>query len=340
MRVTRESLIRIARETAQQRAYDNRDLIAAYLTGSLLTQEPMLGGATDIDLVFVHTEQPALQREIVKLTPDFHIDITHRTKDEFKSPRELRGDPWLGYELYDPMLLYEREKFFEFVQASLRAGFEFEQAPLVLQRSRSLYTRARKGWADLSDLGEKAAPKEVKGYLEAVYWAANGIAELSGPPIPERRLLLEFPARAEAVQRPGLSTGLLGLLGALQLQPEKIDRWLSDWKNAFTSACQDADVDARIHPARLNYYEKAIQSMLGGEIPIAALWPLIHTWTLAASALEGEQLKLWRAAFGDLELVGAPLAERVQGLDHYLDELDLLLDEFAVANGLETSTSL
>ena len=43
MRVTRESLIRIARETAQQRAYDNRDLIAAYLTGSLLTQEPMLG---------------------------------------------------------------------------------------------------------------------------------------------------------------------------------------------------------------------------------------------------------------------------------------------------------
>src|SRR5260370_162632 len=98
----------------------------------------MLGGTADIDLVFVHAGRPGLSREVVKLTPDFHLDIAHRSRDDFKSPRELRVDPYLGYEMYDPTLLYQREKFFEFVQAGLRAGFEFHSPTLVLQRCRRL----------------------------------------------------------------------------------------------------------------------------------------------------------------------------------------------------------
>jgi len=340
MRVSRESLIRIAKETAQERAYNDRGVVAAYLTGSLLTEEPMLGGTTDIDLVFVHFKEPARRREFVKLTPDFHIDITRRARDEYKAMRELRADPWFGYELYDPMLLYEREKFFEFVQASLRGGYEFEQAPVMLQRCRALYAQARKAWHDLSDIGARGAPKEMGRYLDSIYNAVNAVAELNGPPLAERRLLLTFPARAQALAREGMYSGLLGLLGANHLEPGRIDRWLSDWKNAFTAASAHPDVDIRIHPARLNYYEKAIKAMLGGEASVAALWPLLNTWTLAAAVLEGEQLKFWQGAFGDLELVGAAFAERVQGLDHYLDEIDILLDEFAVANGLETSTSI
>jgi hypothetical protein len=62
----------------------------------------MLGGTADIDLVFVHKTCRKKTREFVKLTPDFHLDISRRAKDEFKSPRDLRGDPWLGYEMYDP----------------------------------------------------------------------------------------------------------------------------------------------------------------------------------------------------------------------------------------------
>src|SRR5512140_1156362 len=153
MRVTRESLIRIARETAQERSYNDTSVIAAYLTGSLVGDEdPMLGGTTDIDLVLVHSGAPAQAREIVKLTPDFHVDIHHRNRSLFKSPRELRTDPALGYEMYDPMLLSQREKFFEFVQAGLRAGFEFHAPALVLARCRKLLAEARKGWLDLSDI--------------------------------------------------------------------------------------------------------------------------------------------------------------------------------------------
>ena len=58
MRVTRESLIRIAKETAQERAFNDRDIIAAYLTGSLVSSEtdPMLGGTADIDIIFVASD--------------------------------------------------------------------------------------------------------------------------------------------------------------------------------------------------------------------------------------------------------------------------------------------
>ena len=58
----------------------------------------------------------------------------------------------LGWELYDPMLLYEREKFFQFLQAGLRAGSEFHAPESMLARCRSLEADARRGWIDLTDL--------------------------------------------------------------------------------------------------------------------------------------------------------------------------------------------
>ncbi len=341
MRVTRETLIRIAKETVQERAFNDRDIVAAYLTGSLVGEtDPMLGGTADIDLILVHASTPMLKRELVKLTPDFHLDIGHRAKAEFKSPREMRGDPWLGYEMFAPMLLFEREKFFDFVQAALRAGNEFESPEMTLQRCRRLYNHGRQIWIDLSDVDEKSGPTEVAQYFKSLYQAANVVAELNGPPIHERRLLLDFPARAEAAERPNLTAGLFGLIGAGGLDAEIVSAWLPAWKEAFTAASGNAKVDGRIHTARTNYYEKAIRAMLESDHPSAALWPLMQTWSLAAKALPEEQIGPWREACSTLGLAGAGFVERVEGLDHYLDELDILLDELAAANGLETSTSI
>ncbi len=342
MRVTRESLIRIAKETAQERAFNNREIVAAYLTGSLASgADPMLGGTTDIDLIFVHAGKPGATREIVKLTPDFHLDIGHRAKSDFKSPRELRTDPLLGYEMYDPTLLFEREKFFEFVQAGLRAGFEFHSPALVLARCRKLLSEARKGWIDLSDVTPgQAGPLQVKQFLRAASQAANAIAELNGGPLPERRFLLEFPARAQASDHPDFTAGLFNLVGAGNLQSVALSDWLSDWEKAFLAASENARVDQRIHAARLNYYGKGIQALLGGETPATALWPLIHTWTLAANVLEEPHLQPWRSACENLGLLGHDLVDRVAQLDHYLDEVEACFDEIAVANGLETSTGL
>jgi predicted nucleotidyltransferase len=341
MRVTRESLIRIAKETAQERAFNDRGIIAAYLTGSLVASEtdPLLGGTTDIDIIFVHAEEPKHRREFVKLTPDFHLDISHRAKAEFKRPRELRLDPWLGWEMYDPLLLYEREKFFEFVQAGLRAGFEFNAPAPALQRSRLLLSHARGSWRDLLGVSDTVTPQDVSQYMKSLYHAVNAVAELSGPPLQERRLLLEFPPRAETAQRPGMSDGLLDLLGALNLDPAVINGWLPDWKLAFETAAENSRVDLRIHPARLNYYEKAIQAMLAGETPHAALWPLLQIWTLALDVLP-EQSSAWSSACETLGFTSARFEEHVNGLDQYLDEVEILLDELAAQHGLETSTSI
>lgn len=337
MRVTRDSLLRIAKETVQERAYNDVDIVAAYLTGSL-RGEPMLGGAADIDLVFVHKTTPMKPREFVKLTPDFHIDISHRARDEFKSPRELRADPWLGFEMYDPVLLYEREKFFDFVQASLRAGFEFEQPPLTLQRCRTLLSHGRGNWMDLTEFDGTAGPKEIRKFMKSLFHAVNAVAELTGPPLWERRLLLEFPARAEAAQKPQMITTVFGLLGAPNVDADKIQGWLGDWKPAFKLAADTPGVETRIHPARLNYYEKAIKALLDSETPLSALWPVLHTWTLSTEVLSGDHLKFWQSACHELGLIEG-FAERLEGLDHFLDEIEITFEDIARANGLDTEPS-
>ena len=334
MRITRETLIRIARETAQARMFNDPDLIAAYLIGSLLTDEPFLGGTTDIDLVLVHAHTTPLRREIVKLPNDFHLDITYRARQEYDPPRELRINPWLGYEIYDPMLLYEKEHFFEFVQAGVRAGFSFHQPALVIQRSLRLHKHGRKIWTDLQDSGTKPKPNQVGKYLKSIYHAANAIAELNGPPLPERRLLLVFPKRAEAIDHPSLTAGLLGLLGAPALDTESLASWLPEWEISYLAAAENPQRDPRIHPARMPYYYKAFEAMLGSEYPIAMLWPLMHTWTLAATVLPDDKNTAWEKACTKLGLGTVDFSTRIQGLDHYFDEIEELLEKMAAAHGI------
>jgi len=290
----------------------------------------------------VHVKPPSLAREIVKLTPDFHLDIRHRDRSEFAAPRELRAVPIMGWEVYDPMLLYQREKFFEFVQAGLRAGFEFGAPQLVLTRCRALYDAARRSWFELSDVaGDRAGHPEVDLYLSAVNAAANALAELSGGPLAERRLLYDFPTRAQAAERPNLAGALFNLVGAARIDAEILESWIEPWKVEFLSAAERGGrVDARIHVARLNYYENAIRHMLQGETPLAGLWPLIQTWTLAAGVLFEPHGGGWIEACTRLGLLGQPLEDKVAALDAFLDETEARLDEVAQANGLETSTSI
>jgi hypothetical protein len=341
MRVTRESLIRIAKDTAQERFFNDRGLIAAYLTGSLVGgADPMLGGTTDIDLVLVHSMPPSVEHEIQKLTPDFHLDIHHRSRAEFRSPRDLRADPELGYEMYDPMLLSEKEKFFEFVQAGLRAGFEFHAPSMVLSRCRKLLAAARRSWLTLSGAREGIGPAQALEFLRAVAAAANAVAELNGGPLPERRFLLQFPARAEAAGRPEFTETVFNLLGASRVDATTLSSWLPAWGADFLAAAQDPRVYHRIHATRLNYYSKGIETLLAGERPLTALWPLIHTWTLSAQVLDQSTATPWQAASRRLGLLSPEFDQRASELDTFLDQVEVRLDEIALASGVETSSRL
>ena len=151
--------------------------------------------------------------------------------------------------------------------------------------------------------------------------------------------MMDFAARAETAQRPEMNAALSSLLGASELDASILSAWMPDWRQAFESAMESNRVDPRIHPARLNYYEKAIHAILASDNPRAALWPLLQTWSLAVDALPEHSLEPWRSACNQLGLTVPGFEQRVEGLDRFLDEVEVLLDELATQYGLETSTS-
>ena len=200
--------------------------MAAYLTGSLRSENPFLGNATDIDIVFVHAGEPKVRREIIALTPEIHLDIVHNPRSEYEKPKELRVHPWLGPELYDPLPLYGTQHFFEFVQAGVRAGYD--EPVNVLARARRNADHARQIWSGLQ-FSQETGPALLLSYLKSINHAANAIALLTGVPLAERRFLLQFQERAAAAGAPGLAAGLTDLLGGDQVDGDALKTFLPDW---------------------------------------------------------------------------------------------------------------
>jgi hypothetical protein len=340
MRATRESLLKIAQETIDTRARNDRHLVAAYLSGSLLEDNHLLGGTADVDLFIVHTETPPAAREIVRLSDEVHLDIAHLDQKEFRQARMLRVDPWLGPTLNDCRVLYDPQHFMDFTVASVRG--QFNRADYVYERASQPAAKARRIWLGLQgsapQAGPRADPEVLLEYLRAVGHAANAITELSGPPLTERRMLVHFADRAGEVGKPGLYPGLLGLLGAPRLSPGSLAAWMDAWGTAM-QALPPERTPARLHPDRRPYYIGGIETLLASPNPENALWPLLRTWTLAIACLpEGPAsttvFESWQTALTQLELAGAGFSERLSALDAYLDLVDEVLDEWARQNGV------
>ena len=334
MRINRQSLLTLASDTVTQRLRKERNILAAYLTGSLLGEDYLLGGTTDVDLVFIHLDENPVEREIVHLTDEVHLDIAHYSQKVFANPRRLRLDPWLGHAIFSARLLHDSQHFMDFTQASVRG--QFDRPEIVLARARPMLEHARQLWAALAaSPSAPPRPAVLTEYLYAVGHAANTIAVLSGPPLTERRFLLSFPGRATAAGQPGLSPGLLGMLGASHVSANDMLAWLTAWEAAF-DAIPDAQRPPRLDVSRRKYYRQACQALLMGEHPHAALWPLLRTWTLAVSILPDDHLAYtaWREACLQLGLADQGLIERIAALDVYLDTVDETLDTWAQENGV------
>jgi hypothetical protein len=331
MRVTRENLIRIAKETTQKQALEDHGLVAAYLIGSLRSENPFLGNSTDIDIVFVHEGQPRVRREIIALTPEISLDISHNPRSEYEKPKELRIHPWLGPELYDPLPLYGTQLFFEFIQAGVRAGYD--EPANVLARARQNADHARQIWSSLQ-LSQETGPALLLSYLKAVEHAANAIALLSGVPLAERRFVLQFQGRAAEAGAPGLTAGLLGLLGGAQVDAAALREFLAGWETTFVDAAGRNHVHATIKVPRLAYYKQAFEAMLEGDSPQSVLWPLMNTWSRAAAVVPPTHQLKWQAACETLGLTGAGFNERLEGLDLFLDRVEEILENMAARNGV------
>jgi hypothetical protein len=331
MRITKESLLRVARENVSQRIHSRPDLVAAYLTGSLLKDEPLLGNTTDIDLVFVHPFQPSVRREVVALTPEIHLDIKFNPRSEYEPPRELRLNPWLGPEMYNPIRLYDGQHFFDFIQAGVREKYD---DPINAHGRANLNAKhARQMWGDLQ-AKQDDSPKTMLFYLKSVNHAANAIAVIKDSPLSERRFLLEFSGCASSAGNADMTEYLYVLLGADQADKNSLEAYLPAWEKDFLEAGKSPSANVSLHPARLSYYRQGFESLLAGEKPLSVLWPLIHTWSQAAESLPENERTAWASCCQELGLLQDGLESRLQKLDRFLDEVEKILDNMAVSNGL------
>jgi hypothetical protein len=331
MRITRETLVRIAKETAQKRALADPGLVAAYLTGSVRGENPFLGNSTDIDIVLVHSGQPKVRREVVPVTAEIHLDIVHNPRREYDKPKELRIHPWLGPELYDPLPLYVSGHFFEFIQAGVRA--EYSEPGNVLSRARKNADHARQIWSGLQE-GPDAGPPRLLSYLKSINHASNAIALLTGNPLAERRFMLQFQERAEAAGAPALAADMANLLGGDRAEGSDLGGFLTAWEGDFVRAAGRNKVHPSIASPRLTYYKASFHAMLASESPLSMLWPLVHTWTLCAAVLPASQQKKWQAACETLGLFGQAFDARPEELDRFLDAVDEILEKMAASHGI------
>ncbi len=305
MRVTREALLKIAQDTVKRYVRKSRSIEAAYLCGSLLGENFQLGGAADIDLVFLHREKPAMEREVLPLNDEIHLDIAHHLQSDYRYGKQVRVHPWLGPTLNSCQILHDPRHFLDFIQASVRG--QFDQADYVLERTRRQLEQARNIWNNYQPYGANPVIEDplefVCSYVRALGHTANAIASLSGPPLPERRLLLGFKERCEVIGKPGLYFGLLGLLG-WSLKPTLDFTELLHWR--LTSPAGLRCVSPFPQACRPTTIAQLSRKMIAQQIPEATLCLLGTANAGKTNSSTGEYRKKAKACLKNLVLTAVP----------------------------------
>jgi hypothetical protein len=326
MQNTPEILRQFAETFVEDRTKDDFSILAVYLTGSILSKrDPFIGGTTDIDLVFIHIGDPETDGEIVALNENIHYDILHHPQRRYLDRISLRIDPEMGPMLSEALVLYDPQHFMDLTQASVRGLFHRPEN--ILQRAEAQSKSARKKWLDIQPPPDSPGPSEFLAYFSILEAAANSISLLSGETLSERRFLTDFQEYAHRIDKPGLYPGLLGMLGAPEIKPDILQTWVTKWESTYLSLREDY-ASQRLHPNRLNYYLKAFSSILESNQPKDILWPLIKTWTLAASELTPTEpgYRSWEEILTTLRLGGDGFAERIQALDALLDQVEDIIN--------------
>ncbi len=334
MRITKDSMLRLARDTAAIHANQDRSIVCAYLTGSLLTDDPFIGGTTDIDLFYIHSDRPQKTREIRYLSDDVTLDIAHIEQERFQQPRHLRADAWLGpFLCAKPRVLHDSNHWFEFTEASVAA--QFYRPEYMLERARPLAAAARQTWMDFHLAQPEPSPINVMRYLDCLQNAGNAIALLGGPPLTERRFLLAFPDRAEKVNRSDLTTALNGTVLPSKISDLEWTQWITSWEQAMVKAAELPDCPSSMAAPRIRYYTRAV-SELSDEKAEAAAWLMIRKWTRAVSLMPADPFiaKSWQQACQVFLQINESFEPVWSRLDSFLDTIEEALDNFASENGL------
>ena len=332
MRFTPEILRKHAQVLVDKETKSNRSILAAYLRGSLLYGSPLIGGAGDIDLVFIHNAPPLNEHQIIRITPEIHFDIEHHDELIYRTPRELRLDPWLGPTLRDAVPLYDPRHLLDYTQAGVRSNFDFQENTQA--RSKPLLEIARQFWMDRQISPPLELTAEIPAFLNALGAAINAVAIMTGPPLATRRLGLSFADRAASVDAPGLNIAFQHLLGGINLPEDKLIEWINAWEKSI-AILQAESSSPPLLVKREIYYKNALLDITKNSKPADALWPLLVTWTKIISTLPGRtDLQLpWIKALTALGFAGKDYLIRLAAFDSFLELCESLVIGNSASSG-------
>lgn len=335
MRITRNLLHKLARDTVKQRKRSEPDLHAAYLIGSLLTEDPLLGGTTDIDLMLVHRYLAPAERETVALTPEISLDILHKTQDDYNQLRQLRQDPWMGYPLtYNHIVLFDTDHWLEFAQSSVTA--EFHRSDNVLARVNALLSSARDRWRTMVFTPPPTHLEWLDQFFDALRLGANAISGLIGPPLTTRRFMLTYNQRLETLGIPEVWAGFCGLLGCSGVEDGSNKDWLEAFEQDLIHVSESTTPPIHLSSCRQAYYVQGIRALAHNENPAFLIWPLLRIWLDIHLALPQSSpgSEAWQGLLETLKLTDEVSEEKTEALDAYLDNLEVLIEAWSNTYGI------
>jgi hypothetical protein len=331
--IERATLVKIARDTAARRMAARPSLLSAYLIGSVAAGEPLLGEATDIDLVLIDSNPPPVAREVMRLTDQVALDIHHRHRSDYANPKTLRGHPWLGPEMAEPMFLSDPQHFFELAQSSARG--QFYRAEYVAARARAFLAWARDAFhIGLLPGAEPEAPVSLDDFGQGLLYAANAVISLTGFPAAGRRLVMRLEAAGGKLSRRDLYDEFQALLGGAELPAAEAQALLADWLEAYRAG--QSTTDERIHPARRTIYERGFRAQIQADRAAEALWLMLLTWNACLNNIPtpGPLAERWQAFLNRLGMADPEAyAARVAQAIGYVTLVDESVERWAEQNG-------
>lgn len=334
MQLTPDDLQKHAQRRVKQEIESSRSVIAAYLRGSLLYGSPLLGGVGDIDIVFIHSVSPPVKRALDPLTKTVHFDLEHHDQLVYRDPQTLRTHPWLGPTLHNAQPLHDPRHFIDYTQSGVRSNFQRPEN--VGRRAGQLLESAREYWLERQLSPARGTTPEIQTFLVALQQAVNGLASLSGPPLPPRRLGYDFLTRLENIHAPDLYPAFIELLGGDHLEADQLYAWLDDWE-ASVERVDGPPQPHQVH-SRINaYYHHAVTALLESDRPFSALWPMLKTWADAASCLADHSpgVEGWENVCRELGFWGERFQSRLTAFDAFLERADQTLRAWAETGGIE-----
>lgn len=332
MRITEKLLHKFAAETVKQHQRRQPDLHAVFLTGSLLNESPLLGGATDIDLVMVHKYKVPTEREVEAITPEVSLDIYHKHQDDYSQPRQLRQRAWLGYPLTrSNIVLYDTDHWLEFIQSCVSA--EFHRADNVLARVKFFYDAAREQWFSLLSSPAQSHLEWLDRYFHSLAFAANAVAGLIGPPLTTRRFLIDLQKRVDSLGVPKILAGFLGLSGYSNSLQDKFPDWILAFDRDYTHMIEKSTAPVHLSACRQTYYKNGIKALMESKDPGSAFWPLVRLWLDVQLAMgkEASPQDDWENMMESLHLTQSAVSEKTEALDAYLDTIDITIESWSAA---------